>query len=78
MNTKQGPRKTRSTFGWQYLSAGPTDNGERWSIVWDTERKSGTDGRNTALEKFEAGARERPRHKHRQGVIVEEIRQPSG
>jgi hypothetical protein len=77
MDTKQ-PRKTRSSFGWQHLSVGSADNGERWSVVWDTERKPGPDGRNTALEKFESGALERARHMLRMGFIVYEIRQPSG
>lgn len=76
--TKQWPRRPRSTFSWRHLSATEGDNGERWSIVWDIARKPGTDGRNTALEKFEAGALERARHILRMGFIVYEIRQPSG
>jgi hypothetical protein len=76
MDTRQ--RKTKSSFAWQNLSVGTADNGERWSVVWDTARKPGTDGRNTALEKFESGALERARHMLRMGFIVYEIRQPSG
>lgn len=75
--TKEWPRK-RSTSSWHHLSVGDADNGERWSIIWDIERKPGPDGRNTALEKFEAGALERARHMMRMGFIVYEIRQPSG
>jgi hypothetical protein len=60
------------------LSVGSADNGERWSVVWDIERKPGSEGRNTALEKFENGALERARHMLSLGFIVYEIRQPSG
>jgi hypothetical protein len=76
--TKQWPRKSYSNSSWQHLSASDFDNGERWSIVWDTQRRPGTDGRNTALEKLERGALDRARHILRMGFIVYEIRQPSG
>jgi len=76
MDTRQ--RKTKSSFAWQNLSVGTADNGERWSVVWDTARKPGTEGRNIALEKLESGALERARHMLRMGFIVYEIRQPSG
>ena len=71
-------RKPRSSFAWQNLSSATLDNGERWSIVWDTQRKPGTEDRNPALEKSESGALERARHLLRMGFIVYEIRQPSG
>ena len=71
------PRKPQST-SWHHLSATEADNGQRWSIIWDVVRKPGTDGRNTALEKYEAGALDRARHILRMGFIVYEIRQPSG
>jgi hypothetical protein len=76
--TKQWPRKAYSNSNWHHLSATEFDNGERWSIVWDTQRRPGVDGRSTALEKLEHGALERARHILRMGFIVYEIRQPSG
>jgi hypothetical protein len=76
--TKDWGRKPRSNSNWQHLSVSTADNGERWSIVWDTERKPGPDGRNTALEKLETGALDRARHMLRMGFIVYEIRRPSG
>jgi hypothetical protein len=78
-DTKQwAARKPRSNSNWHHLSAREADDGKRWSIIWDVARKPGTDGRNTALEKFEAGALDRARHILRMGFIVYEIRQPSG
>ncbi len=50
----------------------------RWTVIWDTKRQSGTDGRNTALEKFETSALDRARHMLRLGFIVYEIRDPTG
>lgn len=76
--TKDWPRKPRSNYNWQHLSVTESDDGKRWSIVWDIERKPGLDARNTALEKFEAGALARAQHILRMGFIVYEIRQPSG
>jgi hypothetical protein len=76
--TKEWLRKPRSSSNWHHLSVSVADNGERWSIVWDTERKPGTDNRNTALEKLESGALDRARHMLRMGFIVYEIRRPSG
>lgn len=76
--TKEVPRKPRSNYNWHHLSVGDADNGERWSVVWDTQRKPGPDGHNTALEKHENGALERARHILRMGFVVYEIRKPSG
>jgi hypothetical protein len=76
--TKDWPRKPRSTSSWHHLSASEADNGERWSIIWDVQRKPGPDGRNTALERLESGALERARHILRMGFVVYEIRKPSG
>lgn len=76
--TKEWGRKPRSNSNWHHLSVSVADNGERWSIVWDTERKPGPDGRNTALEKLETGALDRARHMLRMGFVVYEIRRPSG
>ena len=76
--TKEWGRKPRSNSNWHHLSVSVMDNGERWSIVWDTERKPGPDGRNTALEKLETGALDRARHMLRMGFIVYEIRRPTG
>lgn len=76
--TKDWPRKPRSTSSWHHLSASEADNGERWSIIWDVQRKPGSDGRSTALERFENGALERARHMLRMGFVVYEIRKPSG
>jgi len=76
--TSQWPRRTKSTLSWQHLSAREADNGERWAVIWDTKRNPETDGRNSALEKFEAGALDRARHMLRMGFIVYEIRSPSG
>ncbi|HVA14008.1 MAG TPA: hypothetical protein VNF99_12210 [Stellaceae bacterium] len=60
------------------MSAPDPDTGARWTVVWDTIRQSGADGRNTALEKRESDALERARHILRMGFIVYEIREPSG
>jgi hypothetical protein len=76
--TKTWTRKPRSTSSWHHLSAPDSDNGKRWSIIWDVVRKPGSEGRSTALEKFEAGALDRARHILRMGFIVYEIREPSG
>jgi hypothetical protein len=54
------------------------DSGERWRIIWDTKRRGAGDGRNTALEKFEADALGRARHLLRMGFVVYEIRAPQG
>lgn len=76
--TKEWMRKPRTTSTWFHPSATQADNGQRWSIIWDTERKPEPSGRNTALEKTEQGALDRTRHMLRMGFIVYEIRQPSG
>jgi hypothetical protein len=76
--TKQWPRKSYSGSNWHRLSVAETDNGERWSVVWDIERRPGVEGRNTALEKLEHAALDRARHILRMGFIVYEIREPSG
>jgi hypothetical protein len=78
MKSDQWPRRSKSTLSWQYLSAREPDTGERWTVIWDTERKPGIDGRNAALEKFEPAALERARHMLRLGFIVYEIRDPAG
>jgi hypothetical protein len=76
--TEEWLRKPRSSMSWHHLSASQSDNGARWSIIWDTERKPAPDGRNTALEKLESGALARTRHILRMGFFVYEIREPSG
>ncbi len=76
--TKQWSRKSYSGSNWHRLSVADFDNGERWTIVWDTQRRPGIDGRSTALEKLETSALDRARHMLRMGFIVYEIRQPSG
>ena len=78
MASPQWPSRTKSTLSWHYLAAPTTDSGERWKIIWDTKRKPGTDGRNSAVEKFEAAALDRARHMLRMGFIVYEIRGPTG
>jgi hypothetical protein len=78
MKSGQWPRRSKSTLSWQHLSAREADTGERWTVIWDTKRKAGTDGRNTALEKFETAALDRARHMLRLGFIVYEIRDPAG
>jgi len=78
MKTGQWPRHHKSTLSWQHLRGHDGDTGERWSVVWDTKRKPGTEGRNTAVEKFESTALDRARHMLRLGFIVYEIRLPSG
>lgn len=77
-DAKQWTRKQRSSSNWHYLSAREVDDGKRWSIIWDVERKPGVEDRNTALEKHETGALDRARHMLRMGFIVYEIREPSG
>ncbi len=78
MKTVSWPRTRKSSLGWYNLSAPSADTGARWAVVWDTVRQSGTDGRNTALEKRESDALERARHILRMGFVVYEIREPSG
>jgi hypothetical protein len=76
--TKQWPRKSYAGSGWHRLSVTEGDNGERWTIVWDTQRRPGVEGRSIAREKLENGAIDRARHMQRMGFVVYEIRQPSG
>jgi hypothetical protein len=76
--TKQWPRKSYSGSSWHRLSVTEADNGERWTIVWDTQRRPGEEGRSIAREKLESGALDRARHMLRMGFVVYEIRQPSG
>lgn len=63
---------------WHQLSTQQTDNGARWTIIWDTKRRAETDGRNTAVEKFETAALDRAKHLLRMGFVVYEIREPQG
>jgi hypothetical protein len=63
---------------WHAIAREAADSGERWSIIWDTTRRDASEGRNTALEKFEAAALDRARHLLRMGFIVYEIREPQG
>jgi hypothetical protein len=78
MASTNWPRKGKASLSWQHLSARTLDTGERWSVIWDTKRKPGADGRNTAVEKVETAALDRARHILRMGFIVYEIRGPSG
>ena len=72
------PRKRTASLSWQHLSARVADTGERWVVIWDTARKSGIGGRNTAVEKSEEAALDRARHMLRLGFVVYEIRDPGG
>jgi hypothetical protein len=63
---------------WHSLPKETADSGERWSIIWDTKRRGESDGRNTAVEKFEASALDRAKHLLRMGFVVYEIRGPLG
>lgn len=74
--TKQWGRKSYSS--WHRLSVTEADNGERWTIVWDTQPRPGIEGRSIAREKGESGALDRARHMRRMGFVVYEIREPSG
>jgi len=76
--TKQWARKSYAGSSWHRLSVTEADNGERWTIVWDTQRRPGVEGRSIAREKLERGALDRARHILRMGFVVYEIRQPSG
>jgi hypothetical protein len=76
--TKQWARKSYSGSSWHHLSVTEADNGERWTIVWDTQRRPGVEGRSVAREKLENGALNRARHMLRMGFVVYEIREPSG
>ncbi len=78
MKTSNWPHRSKSSLSWQHLSGRDTDTGERWTVIWDTKRKPGTEGRNSATERFEAGALDRARHMLRMGFVVYEIRLPSG
>ena len=73
-----GTNRSRATLNWRYLSARDDGASERWTIVWDTKRKAGKAGRNTAVEKTESDALERVRHFLLMGFIVFELRHPSG
>lgn len=63
---------------WHVIAKEATDSGERWSIIWDTKRRNDSDGRNTAVEKFESAALDRAKHFLRMGFVVYEIRAPQG
>ena len=76
--TKQWARKSYASSSWHRLSVTEADNGERWTIVWDTQRRPGVEGRSIAREKLERGALDCARHMLRMGFVVYEIRQPSG
>jgi hypothetical protein len=76
--TKQWPRKSYSGSSWHRLSVTEVDNGERWTIVWDTQQRPGDEGRSIAREKLESAALDRARHMRRMGFVVYEIREPSG
>jgi hypothetical protein len=67
-----------ATKNWHQLSTQQTDAGARWTIIWDTKRRTETGGRNTAVEKFEAAALDRAKHLLRMGFVVYEIREPLG
>ncbi len=70
--------RPRSSSSWQHLAPSEGDDGKRWLIIWDTTRKPGTDGRNTAAERLKSAALDRARHMLRMGFVVYEIREPSG
>lgn len=74
--TKQWGRKSYSS--WHRLSVTEADNGERWTVVWDTQRRPGVEGRSIAREKRENDALDCARHMRRMGFVVYEIREPSG
>ncbi|HWE71863.1 MAG TPA: hypothetical protein VG328_01775 [Stellaceae bacterium] len=78
IKTKQWSSKPHARSSWHRLSVTESDNGERWTIVWDTERRPGVEGRNVAREKLEHAALDRARHMLRMGFVVYEIRRPSG
>ena len=66
------------TKNWHQLSVAQPDSGAKWTIIWDTKRRSETDGRNKAVEKFESAALDRAKHLLRMGFVVYEIREPHG
>jgi hypothetical protein len=76
--TKQPSRKTYARSSWHRLAVTEGDNGARWTIVWDTQRRPDDDGHNIAREKLEHGALDHARHMVRMGFVVYEIRDPSG
>jgi hypothetical protein len=78
MKSSPWPGRHRSSLSWQLLTKRESDTGERWTVIWDTKRKPGTDGRNSAAERYESTALDRARHMLRLGFVVYEIRQPSG
>jgi hypothetical protein len=78
IKTKQWSSKPHARSSWHRLAVTEGDNGERWTIVWDTERRPGVEGRSIAREKLENGALDCARHMRRMGFIVYEIRHPSG
>lgn len=78
MGTNQWRQKPKANLSWQLLSGRDLDTGERWTIIWDTERKPRTETRNKVVEKLESGALDRARHMLRMGFVVYEILAPSG
>ncbi len=63
---------------WHQISKERADTGERWTVIWDTTRKTESDGRNKAVEQFQTAALDRAKHLLRMGFIVYEIRDPTG
>jgi len=78
MKEPSWPRRPKPSLSWQHLSARKFDSGERWTVIWDTKRKAGSEGRNTAAERSEGAALDRARHLLRMGFVVYEIRDPAG
>ena len=78
MKQREWPRQKKPSLSWQHLSAREPESGERWTVIWDTKRKAGAGGRNTAVEKHELAALDRARHLLRMGFVVYQIRDPSG
>ena len=63
---------------WHRLSLQQADAAAQWTVIWDTKRRTETDGRNRAVEKFETAAMDRARHLLRMGFVVYEVLDPDG
>lgn len=79
MDRPQTPRKhVRSNSRWPCLVPPEPDNGERWTVIWDTRERPSIASRNKAVEKSEPEAVERARKFLSMGFFVYELRGPSG
>ena len=79
MNAVRKPRKYVKSSSGRAPSVPPEpDNGERWTVIWDTKERPSTGNRNKAVERSEPEAIERARSFLNMGFFVYELRGPLG